>query len=211
MSEIGLDRISDRIYQELLILSADRIAAFSASCSERFVGLYEDFVGKSGWGDFSVVRKALDLAWTFLSKKQVSYEQLRRGISNIDRLTPHSDDFDLVETTFAQDACGCVYQALAWCLGKSDSPEAIVECSFEAIRVARTFTLTGTLDLGSGPSAQQFEKVLVDDPYIQKEIRLKEEDLAILTTARIVSPVVLTELKQRAEQNRWEASDLLGN
>jgi len=208
MIQHKLDQVEDGIFQELSQLPRWKIAAFSASCSERFVGLYEDFSEKASWGNFNLLRHSLNLAWDFLSGEQVSEEQLQSAISDIDRLVPHVNDFDLVETTLAQDACICVVQALAWCVGESDSPPSIVEYSFEALLVARTCAFTGCLDLGDSPEAAEFEEILVRDPYITKEIRLQREDLQALRSEEASRDTLIT-LRKKAVQNQWKAADLL--
>src|SRR5262245_38504694 len=99
------DDIIAKISSELLQLPPPRIATFAAACSERFIGFYEEFSTKAEWGDSTLIRAALDAVWSFLSEDARSDMRLEIADSNVEQQTPHSDDFDIVETLFAQDAC----------------------------------------------------------------------------------------------------------
>jgi uncharacterized protein YjaG (DUF416 family) len=206
-----IDDIIATISSELLELPPPRIATFAAACSERFIGFYEEFSAKAGWGDFTLIRAALDAVWSFLSEEARSDRRLEIAYSNVKQQTPHSDDFDIEETLFAQDACICLLEAINWCLGRTKkNPDAIVEFSFEALRFARTLVYTGCYQLGSSPEAKEFEKLLVREAVIVKEWRLQREDLELIQGAVRLSPDVINTIRTKAEKHRWTTKEVLG-
>src|SRR5258708_27906753 len=62
MSVRKFDQMVSRISEDLSRLSPDKVAVFCASCSERFIGLYEEFAEKSQWGIFHLVTSAFFLS-----------------------------------------------------------------------------------------------------------------------------------------------------
>jgi uncharacterized protein len=209
MTRSPLEQIQDKIVLELSRLPLDKQLAFSASCSERAIDLYKEFAEKSGWGDFSVIRGAMDMIWSHLLEAPVADDRLQTTLVDIENNSPHSDDFDLNEVVLAQDALVCIYTTLRWCLEKKDSSATIVEFSFESLRAARYLVTTnGYWDFGSDPRAEEVDKVIIQEPVIQKEARLQKEDLALLQSQDDLSRDMIISLKHKAEQNRWTSAEL---
>jgi uncharacterized protein YjaG (DUF416 family) len=209
MAVAKLDDLLPGISDDLLQLPQPKIAAFAASSSERLIGFCEDFARKSEWGSFALVREALDAVWRFLRGETPSAEGLHTALSDVEQVIPRTDDYGIRETILAQDACICVCEAIEWCLGRSEQPDAIVEFSFEALRIARCVAYTGYIALGDDPEAEEFEKLLVRDPIITTECRLQREDLALLRSAHLDTDLI-SDLQRKAEQNRWSASYVFG-
>ena len=208
MGELTLDDTIQSIGGELLQLPSPKIATFAASCSERFIGFYEEFAAKANWKPFALIREALNAVWSFLCGDVASREDLLKALYTVEELTPHSDDFDIDEAIFAQDACICIRDAILWCLGRSDAAFAVVEFSFEALRFGRCIANTGYIQLGSTVEGAEFEKLLMHDSIVCTEYELQRKDLELLQTVEL-SPDVVNSMRLRAEQNRWSVEKVL--
>jgi hypothetical protein len=126
-------------------------------------------------------------------------------------LVPDVDDFPGDEVVFAQDACVCIGATLDLCLEIKRSPRAIVEFPFEALSKGRCLAYTGGefWNFGDWPEEIEFDKAVLQDPFVKKEINLQRKDLALLNSQEELSKDIILTLKNRAQQNQWKASDIL--
>lgn len=205
----GLEYISYLLVKDLAGLPQHKIAAFGASCSERMVNYYDEFTKEAEWGDFIFIRSTLDLIWDFLLGEQGTKEKLQAAQSKLDELVPHSDDFG-IEAIFAQDACVCIGVTIDLCLGVWHSAAVIVDYAFGPISNGRCLAITGDIwQFGSGPEEVEFDKAVLEDPFVKKEITLQREDLALLKSQEDLNQDIILTLRNKAQQNQWKASDIL--
>lgn len=167
----SLDSRIDQLSSQLSVLSDQQVGLYFAACAERMLPLYEGFHLKEGWGDPEVLRDALSRVWASLSDGSIRDAGLL--IEKIEGVTPHLDDFDNLASTEAQDAC-IVVDAAIRALHHEPVPEA-VEYVFEPLRTALCLQRTGFLQLGSGPEFEEFEKHLIEEPAIRRELGFHED------------------------------------
>lgn len=202
MRRASLNEEIEHIGRRVARLEHPRAAAYFACCGERLLPLYRAFVRREQWGDPAVLRGALDAVWDALERAvQGEWAGLAAAV---ELQTPHADDFDSLETTFAQDACfsaGMAVQALS-----GSAEPGWVEYTLEVLRVAVCVEQTGHMDLGSGPEYEVFQRELVLDDRVQKELAFQEADLAMLESA---DPPDYRAMRERAAANTWTVALLL--
>jgi uncharacterized protein YjaG (DUF416 family) len=199
------DHLVERQVEQIRTAHRDAAAAFFCACAERFVPLYEAFCDLEQWGDPVLLRQTLDQAWAAVSGGPASALDARPDIL---ALTPHADDFDSIETTFAQDAAALVDAAAAAAGSGVVAPDT-VHAAFESLRTAATYAQTGYLDLGDTPEGAELERTIGDHPLIRTELALQEADLADLT--KPLDRVCVERLRARAVANRWTTAKLLAD
>jgi uncharacterized protein YjaG (DUF416 family) len=202
----GLQSTRDKLAEDLACLPPQKIVAFGASCSERMVNYYDEFTKEAGWGDFVFIRSMLDLIWEFLLGEQGTKEKLQAAIlkldENLDELVP--DDI------FALATCVCIGRTIDLCLGVKQSVAVIVDYAFEPISQGRCLAITGDIyQFGSGPEEIEFDKAIVRDSFVKKEIDLQREDLALLKSQKDLSQDIILLLKNKAKENQWRAKNIL--
>lgn len=204
----------EEIKRLITLLSSEGVILFSASCSERFIGLYNEFSELEGWGDFPKIRNSLDLVWTFLAEDRVTKEDFELSKETVLQLAPPSDSFRSPETIPAQLACGCLYTTIQLCLGEIQNeykPGIILNFIFDNLKATICFAKTGAWSLGSSPEEKQFEETLLDDPIISKELELQKNALNSLISKVNFDAHFINRFRREAELNQWTAKDLLGS
>lgn len=151
--------------ERLITLDESRQLLFGALCCERLLPNYIAFQKDTGWGDFSVVRNALDIVWKFLSAEVLTAQGMAAEILKCEAVTPSSDDFSSLYVTSAQDACFSVFCLLDY----------LVQADIEKIvRVA--MYATDSVDL----YVQEIDEMKPDDPSLEEKIlthRLMQREL----------------------------------
>ncbi|WP_179958294.1 DUF416 family protein [Chitinimonas arctica] len=160
-------------------LDGNRQLAFGAFCCERLVPNYIAFQQDTDWGDFSSLRKALDIVWKFLSGESVSVQEIKNATQACELAAPSSDDFASLYVSSAQDACFSVCSLL----------DHLRENNVGRIVQAATYA-TDSVDLyiqeieGLAPSDLLLDNKILVHPLMQRELTQQQEDLkAIEKTA----------------------------
>ncbi len=174
----SLDREIDELTSLLAKLSHKHVGLYFAACGERLLPFYEVFHRKESWGEPRVLREALDCVWAALSG--TAEDHWSKLIAEIERVTPHADDFDNLAVIGAQDACILIDSAIR-ALNKEPIPDAL-EYVFEFSRAAACVQKTGNLQLGSDAESELFEESLVDVPLIEQELKFHRSLIHQVTT-----------------------------
>ncbi len=182
-------------------------AAFYASAAERFYPLYLAFSSAEDWGSPECVREYLDLARELVLNPENAPNHTHAARVGLLTQTPHADDFDSVETTFAQDVTILIDAALRASADEMADEDTPIEAAFEALRVALCMERYGFLDLGSGPMEGEFEQLFFESGTCAVEIVYQTQDLEALSTAR--PKAVVRTLRRRSASNSYRAHSLL--
>lgn len=183
-----------------------KAALFYASCSERFFPLYVSFTRAAGWGSATALRQVLDSVWRSACSNQGA-EMYRRALDLVLAETPHADDFDVVETTFAQGVSVLLSAGLRSAMGERGDRMPI-DAAYEILRVASCVELTGFLDLGDDPRSASFEASFLSGSTFTDEVALQEYDLKVLANASDPN-TNLDGLRARACRNAYSTEALL--
>ena len=122
--------------------------------------------------------------------------------------TPHADDFDAVEATFAQNVSVLISAALRSAMGKRNTGFPI-DSAFETLRVAACVEATGFLDLGNAPGADEFEEAFLNGTLFIKEVGHQTQDLEDLSTESSFDGSIVSKLRTRSKRNAYCVKALL--
>lgn len=115
-----MDTYQDVIKRELITLSEKGRILFGALTTERLYPNYIHFEKMVGWGDHSKLQGAISLLYEYLLREDlVAVSEIQDAINEVDFVTPHTDDFPGITTSFALDACTSVHSTLSYILDKN--------------------------------------------------------------------------------------------
>lgn len=196
MIETRLDLLIDGLQAELRGLSRNQFAAFFAANGERLFPLYVGFARKTGWGDPTVLSHALDGVWGYLAGGEPL--NTRELIEGIEAVTPHGDEFDAPDSTYAQDSAACVDASLR----AVDQSEAIdprwVEMAIEPTKISLCHEQTGYLDLGSSDKNLDWENSVTQHPKMKAVIDFCRETISFVKSKNSFSAAEIGALRARA-------------
>jgi uncharacterized protein YjaG (DUF416 family) len=172
------------IQQRLELLPNRDCIVFGLSCCERMLPNYVAFKQKSNWGDEYSLRNALDELWKHIEGQPIDETTAKRMIANCENAAPDADDFSLVLTGPAQEACFSICCVLDYV--QQENRERIAQASAFAID-----TLDGYIQelLDGFPttaravqySPEREERIRLH-PLMQRELARQEADLKLLAT-----------------------------
>jgi len=204
-----LDEHVAEIEGRLRAASSTQASLFYTCCAERFFPLYVAFSTAEQWGDTKEVRGYLDLAWESGLHQRLDHKRAQAALDGLLGQTPHADDFESVETTFAQDECLLISAGLGNAAGIIDENAIPVDAAFEVLRVAHCVESTGFLDLGDDPRAAGVAAKFTAGESFLQEVKLQNEDLQEILDAPGIDNELVSRLRNRAVQNRYSVGRLL--
>jgi uncharacterized protein YjaG (DUF416 family) len=193
-----VEQLTHELSMRLSALEPPQNSAFSASCAERLMQLYQDFCGEQSWDGKQQLREILNDVWAAL-REASQVTRLEKAIPRLEQLVPHADDFNSALITAAQDCAICTDIAVRWLLGREIAFSASPGYALEGIASAEAARRTGYLSFGSVPDAD--EQKILDLPAIQNELAYQRQDVETLSGAASVSDVT-EEMRTRAHRNR---------
>src|SRR5438067_2500366 len=128
-TQTSLELEIDELTRRLEKLEPQGIAAFSASSAERLSPFYDNFNRATGWGNFKFVRRLLDDLWDYLSDQTQGPSELMKGAAELEKLVPHSDDFQHICCIGAQDFAICLDSGIHWATKKPPFGTHVVQYS----------------------------------------------------------------------------------
>lgn len=206
INEETLDQILRQTAARLAKLPNKSTAAIYAACTERLFPLFQSFTEKEAWGDCAETRNSLDNAWELLTQDSVDRDLAYRIVDVAERMMPHADDFASFECIFAQDVCVLLDSTARSLLSETVNPQ-LIEYAFEGIRAAICEEKTGFMDLGDSEGAADFERFLITDPRIKREIENQKHDLDLLQEATEVNRELIESIRRRSHSRPWTSAD----
>lgn len=149
--------------------------AFMAQVGERMLANYQRFSTETGFGDVSVLRNALDTAWTWIESGRLSgnLAELREAC---EQQAPDTEQFRSPYTSAALDAAN-VAAIILDTLERPDEARPV-----DVASLARdTVDLFVQERLNLDPNAPGFEETILRHNLMQSELRRQREDLDVLT------------------------------
>lgn len=182
------DEMLDRLIMQMSNLSRPGLAAFFSVASESLFPLYERFFISEKWGNLSVVRDALDVA--------IECAVAGEGVPNagmlreLEKVTPHGDDFDSPWSTYAQDVVICIDTALRFLMGEADAQIGCVEFVLEPLRTAIAIEQLGCVDPGSSPDELDWFENLPNDPRMRRALEFLEAVIGALINKTLTTNLI---------------------
>jgi uncharacterized protein YjaG (DUF416 family) len=148
--------------------------AFLALIDTRMLSNYERFSTETGFGDVSVLRTAIDAAWTIVESGKLPNDliALREAC---DRQAPNTEEFRSPYTSAALDAAN----AAAITLAALENPDEslVVEVASLSRDSVDIFVQS---DINLDPNTSGFEEAILRHHLMQRELRNQREDLEAL-------------------------------
>ncbi|MBE9122190.1 DUF416 family protein [Tychonema sp. LEGE 07199] len=185
--------------------------AFAASCCERLLPNYSAFAREEGWGDFTILRTALDEVWQILQGKPLNVTEISQLIKNCIDAVPDADDVS--QSSYcpeAQHAASAIGITLELCL--EPTPQ-------DAIAVARAvketlFEFLDRIEESKDPKGWQekpyaeLTKEIDNHPFSVREMAKQREDLQRLKEVETLDREFLEWLRTSSHNNGKSLIDL---
>lgn len=171
--------------------------AFGALCAERLLPNYAVFSKEAGWGDVALLRRALDTVWAVLDGVSLDHATATALSAAVELAAPHTEDFDTLFSTSAQDACFAVCALYDFVL--APEPAHIADVARYA---------TDSIDLYVQEREQMpaigahNEYLITTHPLMQDELRRQADDVAALATVGQSRQAQLLQLRRKALDDR---------
>lgn len=175
--------------EQLTCLDHAGLVLFALSCSERMLPNYREFVRECGWGDESVLRETLDLAWRWLEKKRIKKATALQLQEACFEQAPGTEDFTSVFVSPALDAANSAANIAA----------LLIEPDLEAVIEIASYG-RDTVDM----YIQEIEDV-DDDLDLEQHIRLHPLMQQELGHQRQALESIKAGITPEAAMNHWRA------
>lgn len=153
-----MDIYREEIRREILNLSPIGRLLFASITCEKLYPNYVLFQTEMKWGNHEILQHAIILLYEIINKDgQFNEDLLKDIILEVDSITPDTEDFSSIITSFALDACTSIYSSLSYLI--DNNIEHIVDVAIYA---------RDTVDL--------FIQEKDDLSYNDKELELKIEN-----------------------------------
>lgn len=182
-----------------LVKELDRLpkmhrVAFAASCCERMLPNYRAFSAMEQWGDFNLLRKALDDVWRWLKGDPLSQEYVINLADKCYAVAPDADDFSSLFTSSALDAVGSIVETL-WCCVDGDARRAADVGSNANDTIDMYIQVRDGLD----PADPAIEEKIQADPLMIEELEKQAADIGALGAIDSLTSDFLDSLRHSSE------------
>lgn len=192
MTEPAFDE--SRMTAAVVSLETHQQLALGAVCCERSLRNYYRFREEAKWGDPEPLTRALNVAWWACRGFRTESNVVQELLVACEKVAPHSEDFDSIYTSAAQDAVFAICSLLDFLL-EEDSGRIV-----NAARYA-----TDTLDLiiqeqeDLDPQDPDLERKILEHPLMQRELLRQKRDLTEASQLRREDTVAYSNLRARAQ------------
>lgn len=159
----------NHLRDSLATLPHEKRLAFGLSCAERLYPNYLAFTSEMKWGNASILRSALDLAWRVLEGQQPSMSEVERLQDAVMTVAPDMDDFGTLLASEALDAataCASLMDAI-----KTNEVAPVTDIASVSHDTVEMYTRDDDCPRDARSSAH---------PLVQAELRRQHDDLRVL-------------------------------
>ena len=187
---VGHDK--EALKEKIELLNDDQRLAYSLLIAERVWQNYVPFHEHQHWGDPSLLKKAIDIAWASFFDLELAID-LNVLIKRLDEITPDSEDF---VGKYAEQATSAaiVVTYLVYFL-QTQAIEYIGhqnQAAFEAVYGYAGWELWGDQSLIMTP---EMEEQLRNHPLVQQELQRQISDLELVGSLNLSNIEVVEKLK----------------
>lgn len=117
-----MDKYINEISHFLKPLSFRAKVLFAVLASERLYPNYVIFEQRTNWGNSQLLQEAISLIYQYIFDQNLfTPEEIQELITQIDLVTPDTEDFDDLTTSFALDACTSLFSTLNFILSRDEN------------------------------------------------------------------------------------------
>jgi uncharacterized protein YjaG (DUF416 family) len=186
-----MDPYTEDLKIRISLLSKNARVLFAALTCEMLYPNYVAFEKRTGWGKSEILMEAIAFFYQKVIKdKLYSVEEIEDMINRIDSVTPDTEDFTDLSTSFALDACTSIYSTLNYLL--ENNLNHILDVVTYALDTVHMFVQIkedfNSLDPGSETKIANDLFMIVEKNRQLKLIKtLTDADLSIITNELIAS------------------------
>lgn len=159
------------IRNSVIKLSKKKKILFCVLTCEKLLSNYMSFEEENDWGDHQVLQEAIDMIYQYLiNDKLFSNEEISELLERVDAITPHTEDFPGILTSFALDACTSVESTLQFIL--DDKAEHVMEVVSYAYDTVDMF-IQEKENMDSND--REIEERISNDVFMQRERKRQKE------------------------------------
>jgi len=115
-----MDSYREEIREQLMSLTDINKILFATITCERLYPNYKYFQQQVGWGNHEILQEAIILLYQpVVSGGDVNINEVNEAVSQVDMITPDTDEFPGITTSFALDACTSIYSTLMFLLDRN--------------------------------------------------------------------------------------------
>lgn len=184
-------------------LADEKRLVFGALCCERLLPNYKAFQLDTGYGNYELLRDALDIMWLHIFDKKMTFDQIKKTISFCESIVPDSENFDSIMTASAQDACFAICSLFDYLL-KNDVRNIVQVATFATDSVDLYIQEIENMDSAD----PELEDKILRHHLMQMELTQQENDLKFLEQASFIDEAILSKLKSSWNNNGKSNLDL---
>lgn len=114
-----MDKFREEIKKEMLSVSDKGRVLFAVLVCEKLYPNYMRFQDLNNWGDHNVLKESISIMHQYLFKPELfKTDEIKELIERIDLITPNTEEFTDITTSFALDACNSIYDTLNYLVDK---------------------------------------------------------------------------------------------
>jgi len=179
-----------RLQTQLAGLDPAGLVTFALSIAERMLPNYRRFVAETGWGDEAVLRRALNLGWSWLQQGDDQGELAQKLQDACLEQAPHTEDFTTILVSSALDAANSAANVAALLI-KPDVEKVVEIASYGR----------DTVDM----FVQEMEGMLPNAPDLEERIRLHPMMQRELVNQRKALETIAGGVKPEDAARRWRS------
>lgn len=172
-------------------LSRRHAVAFAGACCERLLPNYKAFSEAEAWGDWSLLRQALDEIWAYVAGGEVPQERIRELLERCDQVIPDTEDFGTIGVSQALDAGVSICEALEL-IQDGDVAHAVTAGSQARDTVDMFIQDRDDMDYKD----PLFEEKILSDPLMVRELHHQKATLLALAAANPLTGEFIRALRQ---------------
>jgi uncharacterized protein len=177
-----MDKYRDEIKSKLLSISDKGKVLFAVLICERLYPNYVVFQKINNWGNPDVLQEGIALIRQYLIKEDLfESDEINSVIEQVDQITPNTEDFSGITTSFALDACTSVLSTLNFILDKDTEHIADV-ATYARDTVDMYIQEKGDLD-ANDPTIEtriEFDSFMIKEKNRQRELLKKLAAIEII-------------------------------
>jgi hypothetical protein len=176
-----MDAYKEEVKSKLVAIPDKGKVLFAILICERLYPNYVAFQKINNWGDHSILQEGIALIRQYLIKEDLfDVDEITNVIESINEITPSTEDFSGIITSFALDACTAVLDTLEFLVDKN--PEHIADVATYA-RDTVDMYIQEKDDLNANDP--MIEEKIAKDPFMVKEKSIQRELLKKLTVIKV--------------------------
>jgi len=183
-----MDKFRNEVNKSLLLVPEKGKIIFALLTCEKLYSNYVFFSKATNWGNSATLLMGTSLVYQYLIHDLYNLEAIKQAIIDVDNVTPDTEDFPGILTSFALDACTSVHSTLKFLVDRN--VEHLIDVATYARDTVYMFlqeTLSANLVSSDIEYQIENDKLLIAEKTRQFSLIeiLQKSDLSLITNSFI--------------------------